>query len=106
MFLIVSDIFTYPDVLDSFSGFRRSQSTQTGRCLSRQRSLWTHFLQPGQAVVKGHSTGDADVWLINCKLHVDHITHTFKVAWWNLNNLASCFACLFLEIFYCSLLLS
>lgn len=41
----------------AFSGFRRGQSPQAGRRLPRQRSLWTHFLQPGEDVIKGNSAG-------------------------------------------------
>lgn len=76
------------------SGFWRSQFTQTGRCVPRQRSLWAHLLQPGPSFLRGDCTGLYAIKAIcifnlcveNCYLHISHwkvnikLTH-FSMTW-------------------------
>lgn len=83
------------DTLDPLSGLRRGQSPQTGRSLPRQGSLWTYFLQPGQAVVRGNSTGKFG-WLPH---HTCWSCDTLNVTLWSLTPVAHCRCALTLQWF-------
>lgn len=73
--IITNKFSKHADYLICFSGLWRSQSAQAGWCLSRQRSLRTHFLQPGQTVFRGNITGDAFYMKTS-------VCHMLKACYW------------------------